>query len=481
MNTRWFKLDTLSDVVVSRGSATGGAQESLDCIPGSALLGATIERKGEPFDAGLFFSGRLRVSDALPWVDGRIAWPIPLCFHKHKGEADDKAVSALAEGQRATGEQLREGYLTADGQRVKVATAFGMKSAIDRTRFGGVAEGQLFGYEAIAASQTFAFCLSGCDAPTTDAMAELLVGDLRIGRSRSAEYGRVRIARMRDAPVPPEPQPMGPFTALYCASDVCLHEAGGPALVPAPESFGLPRSAEFDLAQSFIRTRRYSPWNAFHNRRMTERHVICRGSVLTYRHRDEVDPSAVVAALAKGVGLYPEEGLGVVLMNPDFVVRSVRLKGFALAGTPKASMAQAIPNHRLARYMEKANDEKRATPEALALSRAWVAELLRLQRLIGKEGQPVPGASQWGLVRQMAIRSNGGVEDLIKGLNELTQDSRSKWWTYEVRQAGAWVSLHARLLSKVSEKLPDAVRRLALMHAAVAMSRALEGNEEGQR
>ena len=476
MKTQWFSLRTGSDVVVTREAGTAGAQETLDYIPGSALLGALIARQGV-FAPELFLTGAIRCSDALPCAGRDIAWPMPLCYFRKKGEATSCATSALATGGILHGEQLRDGYVTAEGLRIDIQTTFRIKSGVDRTRFGTVKDGQLFGYEAIAAGQEFLFSLTCVDDTLLSSLAGLLSGPLRIGRSRSAEYGLVEVNPLERAPSLPSMQPAGDRHILYCISDVCLVKDGVFTTVPSPALFGLPEDWSLDLEATFIRTRSYSPWNAFHNRLLTQRTVICRGSVMGFRTNGS---TASPPVMVEAAGVFVEEGLGNVMVDPGFVTAGVKfLEAGAKAAVSRGMKEDRNPSgNQLFAFMARGLREKLAAPEALKLGRKWARELLALQQKIEKTGQPVPGRTQWGFVRQLAIRSSGSLPDLKRALNELTQDTRKKWWTAEVKQAGKENSLHGCLVGLLSQAASDPVRRLALMHAAMAAGRGLSPKQE---
>ena len=119
-----FRVNLLSDVVVTANAATTGGHQGLDFIPGSAFMGAAVSRSlssGAPFAADLFLSGRLRFLDAWPCIGDEPAFPIPLSFHKVKGEEwkqhppliPDFGSAGQADDRQP--QQWRGGYMTASG------------------------------------------------------------------------------------------------------------------------------------------------------------------------------------------------------------------------------------------------------------------------------------------------------------------------------------------------------------------------------
>src|SRR5690606_9135887 len=87
--------------------------------------------------------------------------------------------------------QLRSGYVTASGHYFSVAKDYELKTAID-AQTGSAAESQLFGYQSIQAGQRFIFTLTlaqGLDADLSHKLQEALTGDVKLGRSRTAQFG----------------------------------------------------------------------------------------------------------------------------------------------------------------------------------------------------------------------------------------------------------------------------------------------------
>lgn len=330
MKTRHIEIELLEDTVISASSATTGAHRSLDYIPGATLLGASAARLyarlgDQAFD--VFHGNRARFSDGLPLVDDRVAWPAPLSWHEAKflparsGDClDGEAVTNRVVDSRPREEQvkqLRDAHVDlATGRWVKPGMRLRMKTALDN---GTAAEGQLFGYEALPAGTRFLASVRADDDLLERLLAVLEEGIL-IGRSRSAEYGRARVRPIETPPPEPAIDP-GNFTAVYLAADLCLlDERAQPCLQPDGTMLGL-GELPLDPARSFIRTRRYAPWNAHRRAHDMERQVISRGSVLVFKGRP--DAAAIERLHADGAGLYRNQGLGRVLVDPWFVAGSI--------------------------------------------------------------------------------------------------------------------------------------------------------------
>ena len=220
------------DCVFSVRSATVGGHESLDRIPGQALLGAaasslysSLDRR-EAFVA--FHSGRLRFGDGLPFDGIAQGFPVPLAWHHaktDKAEANGRLMKEkvynflhqdkiVSRGQREEQpKQLRMGYVFTDGRIIKPARSLRMKTAIEPGE-GRAAEGQLFGYESLVRGQYFATVIEAEENLDNELFKKVigaLRGDLLLGRSRSAEYGRAHAEAVEGA----EPEALGDVHAHH--------------------------------------------------------------------------------------------------------------------------------------------------------------------------------------------------------------------------------------------------------------------------
>lgn len=454
MKRIYFSARLLSDAVISERAATTGGHRSLDYIPGATLLGAAAARLykrlgNTAFD--VFHSGRMRFSNAYP-LDGknRPSLPVPLAWHYSKGDDpkdDVRAIKNLLYAKDedfarwdAAGEQqkqMRGGYFTADGSLIKPALAYRLKTAIDRANFGMSAERQLFGYQALKAGSGWHFSLAfddGIDAGLIEQVADALCGDLRIGRSRSAEYGLLRTQR-----VAMEERAFKPSASqeivLYCVSDLALQNplTGVPVLIPEGVHFGL-EEAIFQPERSFLRVRSYAPFNAKRLRFDLERQVIAKGSVLGFQFRhvpEEKKWNAFLQRLEQGVGLYRQDGLGRILVNPAFLAE------FEFTPEPAATPLD-LPEDRapkdkpeLARWLEKRANDRNEEVLAILQVEGWIDSLV---------ANDCPKNSQWGNLRNAALRATS-VETLRAEVDKLCGEGVSKkQWSKSVRIEGEKIS-----------------------------------------
>lgn len=410
-------------LIISQQAASAGAHQSLDYLPGSVLLGLAASRLYAELDAPsawtLFHSGQVRFGDALP-LDGEApGFPVPLCWHAYKGEPTQERGQLLAanlfDPSRMLADtsrqpvQLRAGYTTASGRLLTPTRQQTLKTAI-APGTGMAAEGQLFGYEALSAGQRFRFTLSadaGLDADLWQRLAKSLTGTARLGRSRSAQFGHVRITAHAAPALAPGALQDTALT-LWLLSDLLLEERGQPCLTPHPDQLGLPEGTHWLPEQSFLRSRRYSAYNAYRRHYDSERQVICRGSVLRF---DLPAPLTAEQAqsLQQGVGLQIESGLGSVWVNPPLLAEAQpRFSAAPRRGDAPAQAARK-PHSVLIASLEARQRRRLGEAVAEQLAHQLFSQLCQRIRDARRfaataEGVPLeaPGRSQWGHVKQLA-------------------------------------------------------------------------------
>jgi len=437
MRRWWLYLELLDDVVLSRRAATQGDHASLDRIPGSALRGWCAAHL---YDAlrerawTVFHAGGVRWLDGLPADDqGLRSAPVPLSWHANKADAEAapqrdgcwqaehlfNLAAGAAEGAAQPGgfqpKGLRQGYVGSGGQALQPARRYRLMTAIAQD--GQVAEGQLFGYECLAAGQRFVAALEVddgvLDEDTTGRLLATLDGVIRLGRSRSAQYGRVR-ARATPAPAPALPAPPAAGAALHLllVSDACLRDGHGhPSLAPDPATLDLAAGVEVDLARTYLRSRRYSGWNAYRGGPEMERQVLAAGGVITLRSPGGFD-DGLLARLARGIGSERALGLGEVLVHPAWL-RSPRPEFGPRPAAPAAAPGPAAtgPDTPLLRALkQRAGTARHAEnlqdvvePALAALAARWRS--VRRYLAVPARQPWGPGPSQWGALAQAGARA----------------------------------------------------------------------------
>ncbi len=417
--------ELLDEVVLSERGATAGAHRSLDYLPGAAFLGAAAARiyaqisEADAFT--VFHSGRVRFCNALPLSDGLLALPVPLCLHERKNEPAGRDAPDVArlfnfvheearDVCRADGgqpRQLRAAWLTDIGKMIRPARGYRMKTAVEATT-GRAAEGQLFGYESLLPGTRFAGEIQfDDDVPETlcRSVLDSLGGTLRLGRSRSAQYGRVRCA-LAPASTSVAPARKAQRLVLWLISDLAASRDGVPTFSPEPRDLGLSAPGMLDAAASFIRTRRYTPYNTHRRLPDLERQVIVAGSVLVYR-LDTPLSEGDYADLTAGLGDGRESGLGQVSVNPPLLTDLPIQFRSATTKAPDGA-AIATPVHALARWLASASRGADADSALKDWVERMVGEWARRQesarRFAGLRTFDAggPTRTQWGVVQGAA-------------------------------------------------------------------------------
>lgn len=468
-----LKLTLLEDVIINERPANEGGHAGLDYLPGFLLLGAAAARLYAEHSRAeawrLFHSGQVRFGDALPLADDQPTWPIPLCWHERKGTpaicerrrheckgeqsirewmiVADKVLNLQSDRfeDNAQPKQLRAGYVRGDGRHLSIDKSFRMKTAIDPDT-GCVAEAQLFGYQSINAGQSFVACVradDGFDADLWQRLVETLTdqGELLLGRSRSAEYGRVKVAPLDWSAATLEPPTARTETdaqdlTLWCLSDVALiDEAGQPLLTPTPAALGLPR-ATIEWDRTFLRVRRYALWNRHRDGYDVERQVIQHGSVIGLRLPSPLTEDER-AHLAAGIGLYREAGLGWVSINPELLAR--KEPQFAAPIDAPSVEEPSRPEHPLIAWLEAEQGGDTHRREAENQVKDLRKELEKCYNLARRyagvpEHLPIgPSPAQWGTIYEVArnhdSRDLAGLKQRIfnDGDNALCKAKGENW------------------------------------------------------
>ena len=434
MKSYHFSIRLLEDLVISERAATLGGHQSLSYLPGATLLGASAARlyaKLTPADAyTCYHAGHVRFGNGLPLADnGSLGYPMPLCLHEAKENPAIK--DSLAQADRVWNflhcsglpgdsqpKQLRDGFLTQGGEVIKPERLLRMKTAIDPDS-GRAAEQQLFGYESLREGQVFAATLHIDTKHVEKDLAEKLLDSLRgmrrLGRSRSAEYGRVEIERM-EAPQA-IPSKGGGRAIVWLLSDLALHnEFGQPTLAPANHHFGLP-PGQLLPEKSFMHARNYAPFNGHYQRHELERQVLSMGSVLYFELDDVLDDTQAEEITRRGAGLYRQTGLGAFLLNPPLLeteapVFTAAVEKIGAAPEPRSERPASLLLDWL--VTREVGDSQRRSDRQQAYAFARELETLydSARRLGGlPPGEAAgPSPSQWGRVLEAARHAGNGGE-----------------------------------------------------------------------
>lgn len=461
-------LTLIEDAVFSERAATDGGHKGLDYIPGATLLGAAAARLYSKLPATatftLFHSGQVRFGNGLPvGLDLKPAWPVPLCWHYAKSEKildrgkliADKVWVGTNLPNNQSSQQLVHGYVTQAGNLLKPREAMRMKTSIDPTT-GHTREEVLFGYESLSAGQRF---IAYITADTTvanelfDRLRTALASPILLGRSRSAEYGRVAV-KIRNFTPPIFTADNQLRITLWLLSDLAvLDNKGQPTLTPRPEWLGLP-PGKINLERTFIRTRRYSPWNGYRGGPDMERQVITQGSVLTFDLERPLNTAELVR-INSGLGIHKEAGLGQVWLNPTWLGITNEHPKFVSSSTTVEAKDEKKPEFTPALITWLKNEQDRLlsrgalTKQAHDVVTEYRRALASARKLKGLAANTEigPSASQWGSVLAATKDANSSEalkDKLFKGDSCVCKYTMPGWedeyWTGQnIKKLADWI------------------------------------------
>ena len=204
-----FKCTLLSDIILNQKVATEGPNATLDFIPGSNFLGIVSNRYDEFDSKGkaieVFHSGNVRFGDAHPSLEGSdfrgLKIPASM-FYPKLGKLSEElyiyhSIPNLDDVQLRSKQlkQCRNGFYdfsNIEAKSINIETNFAIKSAYDKhTRHSK--DEQMYGYQSLQKGLVLFFEVEVLDDSLAESIRDGLVGTKRIGRSRTAQYGLVKI------------------------------------------------------------------------------------------------------------------------------------------------------------------------------------------------------------------------------------------------------------------------------------------------
>lgn len=460
MRIKKFKCILLSDIIINQKAATEGNQETLDFIPGSNFLGiaaSTLYQDEELSDEQkmlIFHSGKVRFGDAHPVCENRCSLRVPAAWFSPKIKTENNAGLLLVhyhikdsdEYKKEQLKQYRTGFYCFNENKrtarlVDVNKSFVLKSAYDKD-YRRSKDEQMFGYQALNKGLVLVFEISVDEHMTPQILEKIersLLGKQRVGRSRTAQYGLVKIEIVEKGwQEKAETVRLEKDTVCIYANSrlIFLDEYGNMTYTPKPSDFYMKGTIVW--AKSQIRTFQYAPWNSKRQTRDADRCGIEKGSVIIMKD------VSLEEDFKEYVGVYQNEGFGKILIDPDFL----RAQDTGVA---------------LYRILEKEIDEKEI-PEQMSMQ--TIKEIIKLReekkdilsyylwrckeqelvtfivyKLVAKFVKDNSGlwegrtfASQWGALRDLAKQHSGWKEIICEISNYLSYGVAKKKWAEEGRK-----------------------------------------------
>lgn len=411
MVTKYYKCSFLSDIVLPASSNTQGNIALSDFISGSNFLGmvaAAYDSFGsEAFD--VFHSGAVRFGDAHLMVNDVPSFKTPLSFHNLKvGEgyynrlhvSDDEEQMLRAEQKQL--KQLRSGFINEAFFFATPEYSYAQKSSYNKELRRSKDEG-MFGYSALKRGTEWLFKVVFQDEKFIDQIEENLLGDKKLGKSRSSQYGQVHISSFEHIEDMRRFVPEENLTYLYLNSRVALvDDEGNPTAIPTIENLGLNGGAII-WEKSYIKTSHYHPFNYIRETKEYTRVCLNKGCVITVK--------GLEGNVENGVGAFLSEGFGEILINPKFL----EVKHPDLQKYHKSDVSEAIGEYdqNLVSFLQSKEQKQQEKFDVAS----HVQKVFK--QFIG------PSKSQWGEIRSIAGITKD-VEDLLSKIDAYVKDGVSK-------------------------------------------------------
>ncbi|HMQ32497.1 MAG TPA: hypothetical protein PKD53_17325 [Chloroflexaceae bacterium] len=463
MKVLTYKLFLEQPLLATAQEGEPNSSRSFGYVPGSQIRGLLIGRHREvarvsgdnlladPVARRRFFSGATRFLHAYPLLGaGDRALPTSLALRKPKGQSSKAGFTALnladpggqallaQAGPTVQYQPLGEPFCAQLGDVLlhsflperTVAIHIQRDRGYGRARRGS---GEVFRYDALAAGQWLAGAIL-CDADEdAAALHELLVGEPMawLGRSRSANYGRVRIEGVQEEgggwrELGGDPPVAGDTLTMALLSDLLLRDPAGRDLV-APDAETLSAALGFSVEvlgeTCFTATTLAGSYNTTARLPAVQRHALRAGGVITLRARGPLRREALAAVEWAGLGERRAEGFGRVafgwLTGPAIEVsRGAPYRGAAPAhperlSAPAGRLAALMAGRLLARQIDEAI--ARFVRDEVAEAPGVVAQM--------------PASSQLGRVRVLIRRAlpRGDVSAVRAGLAGVKQAAREQF------------------------------------------------------
>ena len=480
MTTLTYKCTLLTDIVLNAKSATEGGNQTLDFIPGNNFLGITAGLLYSQIDVHtawlIFHSGKVRFGDAHLLVNGyrSMKAPAAMYYPKLSSAAHECYVyyrlpqpwtENILEKQL---KQLRNGFyaFTASGEAIaaRAQKTFAVKSAYDRERRCSK-EQCMYGYEALCAGAEMAFDIEiddGLEENVATMINQALIGTKHLGRSRTAQYGLVKIEPCMFAEPCANTDVEDEIVTIYADGRLVFYdEEGLPTFQPTPKQLHLPEGSAIRWDLSQVRTFCYAPWNYKRQAYDPDRCGLEKGSVIVAECPSRADCTRAY------VGAYNNEGFGRVIYNPEFLKAGTSGKVIltfkdVLNHTAETTKNMQLPHTPLIETLLARREEEDRECGIYEAVNDFVEQY-------GARFKGKAFASQWGTIRSMAMAHVNG-QELMDALftaprGYLVHGTAKDKWAEKGR---------LKLLKDFCNRLSDELLQSALVNLASEMGKTLK-------
>jgi len=509
-----FECSLLTDIVINQKAATEGNQNSLDFIPGNNFLGIVAGglyfkstnnagRLSKEDSLTVFHSGKVRFGDAHPLYkkEGKYerTLKVPASYYHSKQKDKDgfyihhEVVNPEAADFIAfQPKQCRNGFYFFDetdkkGYEVKVKKTFALKSEYDRNTRKSKDQ-KMFGYESLPAGSSWLFEISfdgSISKEIINKVVNSIIGQKKIGRSRTAQYGLVEINYVSEKFQKEETIKDSNHVLLYADSRlIFFDEYGLPTFQPVPEQLGFD-GGKIIWKNSQIRTFQYAPWNSTRQVRDTDRCGIEKGSVFYIETNKN---SSITVDLF--VGEYKNEGFGKIILNPEWLKaqesENEKMKE-TINGKAAYNLEKGIINNFEMIEQTTMTPEDRHLLEFLSAKGKQIEKERDIFNLVSDFTNDTKVtdtfgknkfASQWGNIRNYAVKYGRKQNDCNpKGILEEKLFDKNDGYFMKGVAAKKWDSMSRTLFKeKFFDKLTEENCQLALINLATEMAKKSGGN-----
>ncbi len=343
-----YYIEAVNDLIFSSFDSDPNMVSTLKYVPGNAVLGYYANKfikvnKLKMEDAHkdktffkLFLSGEVLFNNGYIYetddYDKIIEfYPCPLSIQKKK--SDDNSVYDLLTEDDDFDEQTRG--ITAFVNRALNKT----KGVATRLNFhhervrntGSTKTGFIFNYESILGGQLFCGRIVGTEAELALLRPLLSPDHIRLGRSKTTQYGEARIyfSDMEDLDLFYNPKSSKPI--LTFISDVIIKDNHGNSTIDIKE---LEKILGVKIINSFVKSTKIESFNNAIGLRVPEETAFIAGSCFLL----EKEPVASDKIIKQGIGIRRNEGYGQVALNWQNVNENIEFVANKAQKTVKPSM-----------------------------------------------------------------------------------------------------------------------------------------------
>lgn len=424
MKTLYFKCTLLTDVIITQSAATDGHQSTLDFIPGSNFLGICAkeyDKFSQEEQLLMFHTGDVQFGDAHVAAKGIRTLRIPAVMHYPKGKSVEELCylnfgydPEKASDKTEQLKQCRHGFYAFVPEDKKafeqpVETAYAIKSAYDYEKRRSE-DDKMYGYESMDQGLEFLFevRLSDKAEQFEEDIKKYLEGNHRLGKSKTAQYGLVKIEEAKENMFPDytgnvlRDKSGNEIYTVYADSRLAFIDENTlqPTFRPTAEQLGFKAEDEILWEHSQVRTFQYAPWNNKRQTRDADRCGIEKGSVFVVKSSSGI-PSCNV------IGQFKNEGFGKVIYNPFFLEYDENKNGlskwtFAKEDGPKPAASEKIKSTHipLLRFL----DGKKTRVTQFNTVMQTVNAFVDKNKKLFKDDD---FSSQWGTIRAYANQYEG--------------------------------------------------------------------------